>query len=78
MKGQEQGREGEELPAWELCHPVLASSVYENTRGVMYSAELTLLLYLISYNIQYSHPFETIHLFIKIKSIKRCINHSTL
>lgn len=74
MQGQEQGREGEELPFWELCHPVLASSVCETTRGVMYFNGADPAAFFISYNIQYSHPFETIHLFIKIKSNKRCIN----
>lgn len=30
--------------------------------------------FFISCNIQYSHPFETIHLFIKIKSNKRLLS----
>lgn len=74
MQGQEQGREGEELPPWELCHHILALSVSETTQGVMYFTGADPAAFFISYNIQYSHPFETIHLFIKIKSNKRCIN----
>lgn len=73
VQGQEQGREGEELPPWELCHPLLASNVCETTQGVMYFTGADPAAFFISYNIQYSHPFETIHLFIKIKSSKRCI-----
>lgn len=74
MQGQEQGREGEELPPWELCHHILALSVCETTQGVMYFTGADPAAFFISHNIQYSHPFETIHLFIKIKSNKRCIN----
>lgn len=74
MQGQEQGREGEELPPWELCHHILALSICGTTQGVMYFTGADPAAFFISYNIQYSHPFETIHLFIKIKSNKRCIN----
>lgn len=63
----------EELPPWELCHPVLASSVCENTQGVVYFTGVDPAAFFISCNIQYSHPFETIYPFIKVKSNKRCI-----
>lgn len=74
VQGQEQSREGDELPPWELCHHVLALSLCETTQGVMYFTGTDPAAFFISCNIQYSHPFETIHLFIKIKSNKRCIN----
>lgn len=74
MQGQEQGREGEEPPPWERCHSMLASSTCETTQGVMYFSGADLASFFITYNIQYSHPFETLHLFIKVKNNKRCIN----
>lgn len=70
MLGQEQGREGGELPPWELCHPLQTLSVCEITQGVVGSAGATPAAFCVSDSIQASCPFGTVHLVRKMKSSK--------